>query len=84
MGKSRITDARLRDAGHQAAGRVVQAMAERLEVTIPDDLLKCEYLGTEEEDAPLIAFKKFVLIACLPMYLERRKSLPFLSKTFAL
>ena len=52
MGK-KITETRLRDVARVAGGKVVKAMADRLEVTLPDDALKCEYVGTEEEDAPL-------------------------------
>ena len=51
MGK-KITDARLKEVARSAAGKVVKAMADRLEVTLPDDALKCEYVGTESEDAP--------------------------------
>ena len=52
MGK-KITETRLREVAVVAGGKVVKAMADRLEVTLPDDALKCEYVGTEEEDAPL-------------------------------
>ena len=52
MGK-KITEGRLKDVARVAGGKVVKAMADRLEATLPDDALKCEYVGTEEEDAPL-------------------------------
>ena len=52
MGKN-ITETRLKDVARAAGGKVVKAMQERLDVTLPDDALKCEYVGTEEEDAPL-------------------------------
>ena len=51
--KKKITEARLRDVGHHAARRVVKDMADRLEVSLSDDTLKCIYVGTAEEDAPL-------------------------------
>ena len=52
MGK-KITDTRLREVARAAGGRVVKQMQEKLDVTLPDDALKCEYAGTESEDAPL-------------------------------
>ena len=51
MGK--ISAARLRDAAHLAANKVVSEMAVRLDVSFPEDALQCVYLGTQEEDAPL-------------------------------
>ena len=56
MGK-KITDTRLREVARAAGGRVVKQMQEKLDVTLPDDALKCEYAGTESEDAPLILFE---------------------------
>ena len=51
MGK--VTAARLRDAAHLAANKVVSEMAARLDAPLPADALQCAYVGTQEEDAPL-------------------------------
>ena len=49
MGK-KITDTRLREVARAAGGRVVKQMQEKLDVTLPDDALKCEYAGTESDN----------------------------------
>ena len=44
---------RLREVARVAGGWVVRAMQDRLEVTLPDDSLRCEFVGAESEDVAL-------------------------------
>ena len=59
MPKERITEGRLIAAGVATSKAVVVAMGTALKtVGIPDDVVKCVYKGTVQEDEPLRCLTK--------------------------
>ena len=61
MGRCAVTVERLRAAGAAAEKAALIKMREKLNAeSIPDGVVKCEYVGTEEEDAPLRSLTRVV------------------------
>ena len=58
MVRTAVTPERLREAGGKAGERVRLFKGKELKTDLPEGLVKCEYLGTEEDGAPLLGREK--------------------------
>ena len=66
MVRAAVTPERLREAGGKAGERVLLFKGKELKTDLPEGLVKCEYLGREEDGAPLLGRENVGWCTCSP------------------